>query len=98
MQTGKTRSILPGIWRTNRGSARRHFQPCEFFFPVSCVPTGGTATTHCDLPTSYPGAVSTGAAAVEGIGAQLGFRVPNLVISPFTRKHYVSHIPRTTPR
>ena len=25
--------------------------------------------------------------------AQIGFRVPNIVISPFTRKHYVSHIP-----
>jgi phospholipase C len=30
---------------------------------------------------------------MEGFAAQLGFRVPNLVISPFTRKHYVSHIP-----
>ena len=25
--------------------------------------------------------------------AQLGFRLPNIVISPFTRKHYVSHTP-----
>jgi phospholipase C len=23
----------------------------------------------------------------------LGFRLPNLVVSPFTRKHYVSHVP-----
>ena len=33
------------------------------------------------------------AAAVNGFGAQIGFRVPNFVISPFTRRHYVSHIP-----
>jgi phospholipase C len=58
-----------------------------------CVPAGGTATTHCDLPASYPGAVSTDAPAVNGFAAQLGFRVPNFVVSPFTRKHYVSHIP-----
>jgi phospholipase C len=30
---------------------------------------------------------------VKGFAAQLGFRVPNMVISPFTRRHYVSHIP-----
>ena len=36
---------------------------------------------------------STDAAAVKGFAAQLGFRVPNMVISPFTRKHYVIHIP-----
>jgi phospholipase C len=30
---------------------------------------------------------------VNGFGAQIGFRVPNIVISPFTRRHYVSHIP-----
>jgi phospholipase C len=30
---------------------------------------------------------------MQGFGAQLGFRLPNLVISPFTRKHYVSHVP-----
>jgi phospholipase C len=58
-----------------------------------CVPSGGTATTHCDLPKSYPGAAPTDAAAIDGFAAQLGFRLPNFVISPFTRKHYVSHIP-----
>jgi phospholipase C len=30
---------------------------------------------------------------VKGFAAQLGFRVPNMVISPFTRRHYVSHMP-----
>ncbi|UWZ82005.1 alkaline phosphatase family protein [Occallatibacter riparius] len=58
-----------------------------------CVPPGGTATTHCDLPQIYPGAAPTDAPAVDGFAAQLGFRLPNFVVSPFTRKHYVSHIP-----
>jgi phospholipase C len=61
------------------------------YFP--CVPTGGTATLHCDLDSTDPGANPGDAAAVNGFGAQLGFRVPNMVISPFTRRHYVSHIP-----
>ncbi len=58
-----------------------------------CVPTGGTPSTHCDLAANDPGAKATDAAAVQGFSAQLGFRVPNLVISPFARKHYVSHVP-----
>ena len=29
----------------------------------------------------------------KGFAAQLGFRVPNIIISPFTRRHYVSHTP-----
>ncbi len=58
-----------------------------------CVPSGGTPTLHCDLASNDPGANSTDAAAEQGFAAQLGFRLPNIVISPFTRKHYVSHIP-----
>ncbi|MGA9584363.1 MAG: alkaline phosphatase family protein [Terracidiphilus sp.] len=58
-----------------------------------CVPSGGTPTTHCDLYSSDPGAKSTDATAQQGFAAQLGFRVPNMVVSPFTRRHYVSHIP-----
>jgi phospholipase C len=58
-----------------------------------CVPPGGTPTPHCDLPSNYPGANPGDAAAVNGFSAQLGFRLPNIVISPFTRRHYVSHIP-----
>ena len=58
-----------------------------------CVPSGGSATIHCDLHANDPGAQSSDAAAQQGFAAQLGFRIPNLVISPFTRKHYVSHIP-----
>ena len=60
-----------------------------------CVPSGGTPTLHCDLKTSEndPGTKSTDAPAQQGFKAQLGFRVPDFVVSPFVRKHYVSHIP-----
>jgi phospholipase C len=58
-----------------------------------CLPSGGVATIHCDLLPSSPGAKSTDAAAVNGFAAQIGFRVPNIVISPFVRKHYVAHTP-----
>lgn len=58
-----------------------------------CLPAGGKATTHCDLNASDPGAHTGDAAAVKGFDAQIGFRVPNMVISPFSRRHYVSHIP-----
>jgi len=59
-----------------------------------CVPTTpGTPTLHCDLGSTDPGAKSGDAAAVQGFAAQLGFRLPNIIISPFTRKHFVSHTP-----
>jgi phospholipase C len=50
-------------------------------------------TTHCDVRPGDPGANSGDAAAQQGFAAQLGFRLPNMIISPFTRKHYVSHTP-----
>ena len=58
-----------------------------------CLAPGGKPTTHCDLTSSDPGANSSDAAAENGFAAQLGFRLPNIIISPFTRKHYVSHTP-----
>ncbi len=58
-----------------------------------CVPSGGMPTPHCDLASSDPGANPRTRRRVNGFAAQLGFRVPNIVISPFTRKHYVSHLP-----
>jgi phospholipase C len=59
-----------------------------------CVPGGTSATLHCDLVSSAdPGAHSTDAAAMQGFGAQLGFRLPNMIVSPYTRRHYVSHVP-----
>jgi phospholipase C len=69
--------------------------PPNDFFP--CVPPNppGTATVHCDLHEGWPGAPASGSDAVteHGFGAQIGFRVPNIVISPFSRRHYVSHVP-----
>jgi phospholipase C len=58
-----------------------------------CVPSGGIPTVHCDLSSTDPGANSADAPAVQGFAAQLGFRLPNMIISPFTRRHYVSHTP-----
>jgi phospholipase C len=58
-----------------------------------CLPPGGTPTLHCDLLSTDPGASPSDAPSQQGFAAQLGFRLPNLVISPYTRKHYVSHIP-----
>jgi phospholipase C len=71
-----------------------------------CVPaTGVTPTTppYCDLnKQGEPGTAGTtlGTPGVtsdvvteQGFGAQIGFRVPNMVISPFVKRHYVGHIP-----
>ena len=58
-----------------------------------CLPSGGVPTTHCDLVSGDPGTKSGDAATVYGFAAQSGFRVPNMIISPFTRRHYVSHTP-----
>jgi phospholipase C len=59
-----------------------------------CLPaTPGVYTVHCDLRPNNPGAHAGDAAAAQGFAAQLGFRVPNMIISPFTRRHYVSHTP-----
>ena len=63
----------------------------DSYFP--CLPTGGAATLHCDLGPDDPGANSADAPAIQGFAAQLGFRLPNMIISPFTRRHYVSHTP-----
>jgi phospholipase C len=63
----------------------------DSYFP--CSPSGGTPTQHCDLVPNYPGTHPGDAATVHGFAAQTGFRLPNMVISPFTRRHYVSHIP-----
>jgi phospholipase C len=56
-----------------------------------CVPPGAQYNNHCDLRLTDPGAHPSDVAAQRGFAAQLGFRVPNLIISPFTRRHYVGH-------
>ncbi len=58
-----------------------------------CPPGDTSPSLHCDLVSTDPGAHPADAAAVYGFAAQLGFRLPNFIISPFTRKHYVSHTP-----
>ena len=63
----------------------------DSYFP--CVPSGGMPTIHCDLGPNDPGANPADAPAVQGFAAQLGFRLPNIVVSPFARRHYVSHTP-----
>ena len=60
---------------------------------IPCVPTGGIPSLHCDLASNDPGANAGDAAAQQGFAAQLGFRLPNIIISPFTRRHFVSHTP-----
>ncbi len=64
-----------------------------------CLPANGTpgknpnGNGYCDLEPGAPGTNPNDAAAQQGFAAQLGFRVPNLVISPFTVAHYVGHTP-----
>jgi phospholipase C len=53
----------------------------------------GPATTHCDLESGWPGSTAGDLVTQQGFAAQLGFRLPNFVVSPFTRRHYVSHTP-----
>jgi phospholipase C len=63
----------------------------DLFFPCLAPTTG--PTLHCDLESGWPGTHPTDVETTQGFAAQLGFRLPNLIVSPFTRKHYVSHIP-----
>jgi phospholipase C len=67
----------------------------DSYYP--CVPaTPGTPTVHCDLTAGESGSNPddvAGPPPASGFGAQEGFRVPNMVVSPFARRHYVSHVP-----
>jgi phospholipase C len=59
---------------------------------LPCPPaTAGVYTNHCDLRPGNPGTHAADAAKQSGFAAQLGFRVPNFIVSPFTRRHYVGH-------
>jgi phospholipase C len=83
-------AVLNGIYPTDISSIAVNadsYKPCPPPTP------GGPATLHCDLSLGAIGSDPTDAPAVLGFAAQLGFRVPNFVISPFTKKHYVSHVP-----
>jgi phospholipase C len=76
------------------------YYPCPA--PIDPVTLAQTPSLNCDLLNrgtfQDPGynagdAASAPALGGQGFAAQLGFRLPNMVISPFTRKHYVSHVP-----
>ena len=61
--------------------------------PPAPPPPPPPPSLHCDLTPAWPGTHPNDAATKLGFAAQLGFRLPNLIVSPFTRRHYVSHIP-----
>jgi phospholipase C len=73
----------------------------DLYFPclppaTAPVPPGSPApapSLHCDLEAGWPGTGSGDVEHTEGFAAQLGFRLPNLIVSPFVRKHYVGHNP-----
>jgi phospholipase C len=80
------------------------FKPCQP--PPSTNPDFANQwvpTQNCDLKPDTagnppgaipePGVNPTDAPAQQGFAAQLGFRVPNMIISPFTKRHYVGHAP-----
>ena len=58
-----------------------------------CLPPGGIARPCTAISSRRSRNRPERCAGAKGFAAQLGFRLPNLVISPFTRKHYVSHMP-----
>ena len=66
------------------------FFPCK---PPAAPPPPPPPSLNCDLGASDPGANPGDIPVTQGFAGQLGFRLPNMVISPFTRRHYVSHIP-----
>jgi phospholipase C len=90
--------ISPIAVNPDQSNGQAIYQPCQP--QVTPDNPNGNPTLHCDLNASDPGSNSGDVAANpdsvingRGFAAQLGFRVPNFVISPFVRKHYVSHIP-----
>jgi phospholipase C len=60
---------------------------------LPCVAPSGGPSLHCDVSSNEPGANPGDAAAQQGFAAQLGFRLPNMIVSPFARRHFVSHTP-----
>jgi phospholipase C len=70
------------------------FNPCR---ATSAPPISDHCDLHNDTVTpggfNDPGATTTDAAAQQGFAAQLGFRVPTIVVSPFSKPGYVSHTP-----
>jgi phospholipase C len=67
------------------------FFPCPT--PINPITLVATPSQHCDVGPTDPGFNPGDAPALQGFAAQLGFRLPNMIVSPFTRRHYVSHTP-----
>jgi phospholipase C len=61
------------------------YKPCPPLSP-------GHYDRHCDLRFGDPGIGSMDVPRIYGFAGQLGFRVPNFIISPFSRRHYVGHL------
>src|SRR5262245_36674980 len=64
--------------------------------PASAQPGGGVSCTHSatiDAPSICPGFTPTGPYPANCPNFnQLGFRVPLVAVSPFSKPHYVSHV------
>jgi phospholipase C len=87
-------AVLAGTYPTDISTIAVNadsYKPCPP--PTNPDGTPGPATTHCDLKPGAPGSNPTDDPSVNGFAAQIGFRIPNFVISPFAKKHYVSHTP-----
>jgi phospholipase C len=64
--------------------------------PASALPGGGASCTHSatmDAPGICDGFTATGPYPANCSNFnQLGFRVPLIAVSPFSKPHYVSHV------
>lgn len=73
----------------------------DAFNPCPATSQAPMAPNHCDLHSNAvfhsgfddPGVNSNDAAFQQGFAAQLGFRLPNIIVSPFTKPGYVGHTP-----
>ncbi|HLJ88948.1 MAG TPA: alkaline phosphatase family protein [Candidatus Angelobacter sp.] len=87
---GHTNQNTSALLATVEGDVRPIAVNPDGFSP--CLPqTAGVFTNHCDLRAADPGAHPGDAAMLQGFAAQIGFRLPNMIISPYTRRHYVGH-------
>jgi phospholipase C len=105
LATGISPSVsIPELSSSNIAVNPDTYYPCPANGPVDPLTSLLLPTLHCDLqphtgyddpgylPGDAPASPLLGQGGV-GFAAQLGFRLPNMVISPFTKRHYVSHVP-----
>jgi len=103
--TGLGTGIAPGVLSSIPDVSSIAVNPDTYYpCPANGPPGTGsqpTPTLNCDLqphngyddPGYLPGDAAAAPPGGQGFAAQLGFRLPNMVISPFTKRHYVSHVP-----